>query len=97
MVDRYSSLTSAFLGEKPPREIPPQFLNDFTMNGKVLLEKFYIDESAAGKGTFVRFSQSDIQGYLSKAKLSKSISSSSKSSQYSTDTWFFQAMKVTQI
>lgn len=43
-----------FKYQPPPKEIPPVFLNEFTLNGTIPVTKYYVDDSNKGQGNMIK-------------------------------------------
>eukprot|EP00466_Bigelowiella_natans_P021508 jgi/Bigna1/87546/estExt_fgenesh1_pg.C_210159 len=59
-----AAAASSITGGEPPREIPVDLRDDFTMQGKIPVESYYVDDSNGGEGTHYQFPRLDIDAML---------------------------------
>jgi hypothetical protein len=53
---------------QPPKEIPADLLDEFTLGGKVPRARFFVDDTNDGKGTHYKYPRSDIDYMVSQAE-----------------------------
>jgi SAM-dependent methyltransferase len=56
----------------PPKEMPEDWRNAYTMEGRAILSDYYVDDTNQGKGTHYGYSESEMEGLISEGKMVRS-------------------------
>jgi hypothetical protein len=64
----FSCALFALVSGQPPKQIPPEHLDEFTLGGKVPQARFFVDDTNEGKGTHYKYPRSDIDYMVSQAE-----------------------------